>query len=132
MKHILLILITTATFSTNYIHADTSCTQSSTLNPVSCRKEGTPIPGLSEMEQDEESSQQILNNFAQIMGHFFNLVSDPENPTTVTPAVLGIVQGIIGIAMEATKTGDVTMLHTLEKRLIELTMRRAAILTTKK
>jgi len=51
----------------------------------------------------DTSMQDILVNVAQIVNHFFNIALDPENPEQVAPAIGGIIQSVINIALLASK-----------------------------
>lgn len=54
--------------------------------------------------QQDEVAHAVLSHFSQICNHFFGILSNPKDGNNVAPHVGSIVQHIIQIGVEATRT----------------------------
>ncbi len=68
-------------------------------------------PTIAEIEdaKEKEIVQHLLHNFAGIVGNFFNIVAAPNNPQVVGNSISNMLGGMINIAVEAFKRGDLKL-----------------------
>ena len=56
-----------------------------------------------------DSTEVVLSNFANVVSHFFSIVANPHNPERVCDSVKEMLCGMVNIAKEAVKNGDVDL-----------------------
>jgi len=66
-------------------------------------------PAQSKPLFEDESTQVVLSNFAHVVSHFFNIVANPHNPENVCDSVKEMLCGMVNIAKEAVKNGDIDL-----------------------
>jgi len=68
-------------------------------------------PTIAEIEdaKEKEIVQHLLHNFAGIVGNFFNIVAAPNDPQVVGNSISNMLGGMINIAVEAFKRGDLKL-----------------------
>ncbi len=57
----------------------------------------------------DESTKEILANFAGVVQNFFNILQDPENPQTVPAGIIGMLAGIVNIGTIAMTKGNLSI-----------------------
>lgn len=126
MKLSVCLLTTVVISSVSTIHADQSSNeQSRPIVQALCTLAEVDRSNNDEETEDDPnnfdaSTQEVLTNFAEILSHFFTIVLDPENPDVVVPQVGAILQNIVNIAIEATRSGDIEQLHMLREKITSM------------
>lgn len=57
----------------------------------------------------DETTQVVLANFANMLGNFFNILQAPNNPQNVGNNIAGMLNGMVNIAVEAMKGGQLSI-----------------------
>lgn len=60
-------------------------------------------------EKEKEIIQHLLHNVANIAGNFFNIVAAPNDPQNVGNSIAGMLSGMINIAVQAFKSGELNL-----------------------
>lgn len=60
-------------------------------------------------EKEKEIVQYLLHNVANIAGNFFNIVAAPNDPQNVGNSIAGMLSGMINIAVQAFKSGELNL-----------------------
>ncbi len=66
--------------------------------------------------EDAKEVQVLLNHFAGIIGNFFNIIQDPDNPEVVAPNIANMIGGMINIVVEAIKNDQLSS-HATQKEI---------------
>jgi len=57
---------------------------------------------------DSKEVQVLLNHFAGIVGNFFSIIQDPDNPQVVGTSIANMIGGMINIVVEAIKNDQLS------------------------
>ncbi len=68
-----------------------------------------PTIAKTEDATEKEIVQRLLLNFANVIGNFFNIVAAPNDPQVVGNSISNMLGGMINIAAEAFKRGDLKL-----------------------
>lgn len=94
-----------------------SCTDQSSIRAV-CQYCGK------DHDQEDNTTQIVLTNFASMIGHFIQMTQNPDNSHNVAQNLGGIIHGVANIVSNVVKRGciahDDTVRAELEKTLIFL------------